>query len=122
MAGCGKKAMPSPPDAGPVPVVSDLSFSVDGGDVQLTWSVPRDISGGEAVVSRARAELGDEMCDGCPLLFQQVAVLPIHPQRPASTQTYRESLSPGFRHTYRVILKEDGGRTGTPSNPVTFDY
>jgi predicted small lipoprotein YifL len=122
IAGCGKKAMPSAPEASPVPAASDLSHEVDGGFVYLEWRVPMDITGGEAIVSRARTKLSDEMCDGCPLVFQQIAVLEIHPKRSALIQTYRESLSPGFRYTYRVVLKGERGRTSPPSNLVTFDY
>jgi hypothetical protein len=121
MAGCGKKAMPSAPDTRPVPPVTDLSHEVGGGYVHLEWRVPTDIIGGVAVVSRSRTKISDDMCDGCPLVFQQIAVLEIPPNRSAP-QTYREPLSPGFRYTYRVVLREARGRTSAPSNLVTFDY
>lgn len=119
-AGCGKKGMPVPPGAEPVPAVSDLSHEVAGGYVHLEWTVPMDAAGGEAVVSRARTELSDG-CDGCPLVFQQVAVKSIHPMRGAVKQTFQEALTPGFRYTYRVVLKVDGAAGGA-SNLVTFDY
>jgi len=114
--------MPSPPDASPVPAATDLSYEIDGGEVRLKWTVPTDIEEGEAVVSRARIKLDGGMCEGCPLVFQQVAVLPIRSLRNALTQTYREPLTPGFRYTYKVELKTDRGRTGAPSNLATFDY
>lgn len=122
IAACGKKAMPSPPGSEPVPVVSDLSYKVDGAEVLLEWTVPNDISEGEVIVSRTETKISDETCDGCPQMFQQVVVLPIQPQPGALKQTCRDSLSPGFRYTYRVVLKTDDGRTGGASNLVTFDY
>lgn len=122
LAGCGKKGMPSPPGVEPAPAVSDLSYELEGTHVRLQWTVPSDIAGGEAIVSRAVTKLDDEMCDECPLVFQRVAVVSIHPQPGAETQTCLDSLSPGFRYTYRVVLKTDDGRTGGASNLVTFDY
>lgn len=122
IAGCGKKAMPSPPGAQPVPAVSDLSHEIAEDGVRLEWSVPTDFAGGEAIVSRAAMKLSDDMCEGCPLVFQQVAALRIHPLRSAFKQAYRDSPAPGYRYTYRVVLKTDNGRTGGASNLVTFDY
>lgn len=114
--------MPSPPGVEPVPVVSDLSQKLDGTDVLLEWTVPNDTAEGEMIVSRAETKLNEETCDGCPLMFRQVAVLPINLQGSDSKQTFRDSLSPGFRYTYKVVLKTEDGRTGEDSNQVTFDY
>jgi hypothetical protein len=62
------------------------------------------------------------MCDGCPLVFQQIAVLEIESRQGVLTQTYREPLSRGFRYTYRVVIRGRRGRTSAPSDLVTFDY
>ncbi len=121
-AGCGKKAMPTPPNTAPVPAVSDLSYRIDGSDVNLAWTVPAGAGEGEAVVSRARTKLSDGECNECPLIFQRIAELPVSATQDAVKQTYREPLAQGFRYTYRVVLRKSGGRTSAPSNLVTFDY
>lgn len=105
-----------------MPTVSDLSHKVEGNEVYLEWTVPAEFGRGEAIVSRARTELGDEMCDNCPLAYRRIAVLPIHPQHSSLTQRHRELLSSGFRYTYRVVLETNNGRTSAASNLVTFDY
>jgi len=122
IAGCGVKAMPSPPGAQPVPAVSDLSHEIAGDGVHLEWTIPTDFAGGEAIVSRAGTKLSEDMCEGCPLVFQQVAALPIHSLESALKQTCLDSPVPGYRYTYRVVLKTDDGRTGGASNLVTFDF
>lgn len=120
--GCGKKAMPSPPGAGPEPVVDDLCSSLDGSDVVLTWTLPPGRGEGEAVVFRARAELGPEMCEGCPPDYQQVEALPFSLGQSPVGQSCRDLLLPGYRYTYKVVLKMDNGRTSAPSNIVSFDF
>jgi hypothetical protein len=122
IAGCGKKAPPTPPGVAPIPTVSDLSYEVDGAGVHLEWTVPMDMAGGEAIVSRAGIKLSDDMCDDCPLVFQKVAAVPIYEQGSALKQAHRDSPSPGYRYTYRIVLKTDDGRTSAASNLVTFDY
>jgi hypothetical protein len=120
-AGCGKKAMPSPPGAGPVTPVADLGSRLDGSHVILTWTLPAGKDEGEAVVSRAQTQLGPEMCEGCPLMYHQVAAIPFSMGQSAVDQSCQDSVSPGYRYTYKVILKMNNGRTSDPSL-VTFDY
>ncbi len=126
-SGCGKKAMPTPPESDPVAAVSDLSHEVHEGYVYLVWSIPDPVAEGrfgrgEAVVSRARTRLEDDSCDGCPLVFQQVAVLPVSSGLGSVKQTHREALAFGFRYTFRVVLQMGRGRTSEPSNLVSFDW
>lgn len=117
--GCGKKAMP--PGAGTVTAVTDLGGELDGFHVTLTWTLPTGKGEGEAVVSRAQTKFGPEMCDDCPLVFQRVAALPFSLGRAPVKQATEDSLSTGYRYTYRVVLKMSNGRTSAPSNLVTFD-
>ena len=126
-SGCGKKAMPTPPESDPVPAVSDLFHEVHGGYVHLAWSIPDPVAEGrfgrgEAVVSRARTRLEDDNCDDCPLVFQQVAVVPVSSGLGSVKQTHREAMTSGFRYTFRVVLQMGHGRTSGASNLVSFDW
>lgn len=114
--------MPSPPGAAPVAAVSDLAYEMDGEHVMLTWTLPVGKGEGEAVVSRSQMKLAEDMCNDCPLVFQKVTTRPFSLNQATMKQTAGDSLSPGYRYTYRVVLEMNNGRTSAPSNLVTFDY
>ena len=127
VTGCGKKTLPVPPHAEPVPAVSDLSHEIDGAQVTLTWTVPGKVQQGsfgegEMILSRARTKLADGPCTGCPLVFQRIAVLPFPWAGAGTRPSYSEGLEHGFRYTYRVVLHMDGGRSSGSSNLAAFDY
>ncbi|MBW2003427.1 MAG: hypothetical protein JRI72_02275 [Deltaproteobacteria bacterium] len=76
--GCGKKAPPVPPREKKPPAVNDLSTSIDGDTLKLTWTIPKekgrimpDLSG--FIVYRSKMLLPDSDCEVCPVPFKRVA-------------------------------------------------
>ncbi len=78
---CGKKAPPVPPREKKPPAVNDLSTSIDGDTLKLTWAIPKekgriisDLSG--FIVYRSKMLLSDSDCEVCPVPFKRVADIP----------------------------------------------
>jgi ABC-type branched-subunit amino acid transport system ATPase component len=106
--------------AGEVPVVSDVSFSVDAGEFVVVWG---RAGSGKSVLLRSLAGLvradGDLTVAGRDLSglasFQRSRMgLRIVPQR--------GGYSPGVTVTENLALARDLGRGGTWSIPLVFDH
>jgi hypothetical protein len=121
---CGKKGPPRLPDAAKLPEISDLSYRLEGGEVVLTWSVPeeavQDLEG--FIIYRSLTSLSEEPCDGCPLVFEKIATVPADaPADPNGHYFYRDPVSEGFRHDYKLgVFREPGGET-QDSNRIRFE-
>lgn len=125
LSGCGIKGPPVPPLAPPVPAVTDLAFRVAGPSVTLTWALsdplPEKMAKGAAFgVYQSRTALGEPACDGCPQVFEKIAVVPFVP-----TDTNRFSIDvapdPGYGYLFKVRLTT-AGQAGPDSRPVKFDF
>ena len=124
--GCGKKAPPLPPHSDPVPPVADLSHSVEGSRVVLTWTIPDKVKQGVfgegvTILFRATTELTDEPCSDCPLVFQRIDEVPILRTDGEPKPSYEEEVRQGFRYTYKVVLHMESGRDSESSNLVVFE-
>ncbi len=124
IGGCGKKGPPRLPDAPTLPEISDLSYQLEGSEVALSWSVPeaavQDLDG--FTIYRSLTSLAEAPCDGCPLVFEKIATVPAAaPDDPIGRYSYRDRISDGFRHIYKVgAFREPGGET-QDSNRIRFD-
>jgi len=78
LSGCGKKAPPKPPRREKPPVVDDLSYSLDGDNLKLTWTIP-EVKGnvksglGGFYVFRSKKSVSEPDCKNCPKIFKRVA-------------------------------------------------
>ena len=127
---CGKKAPPVPPRQVKLPAINDLSASIDGDTLKLTWATPKEkgkiISGLSGfIVYRSKMLLSDSDCKNCPVLFKRVADIPIKVKGSGYMKkgiiTYPESLEKGYRYIYKVIVYGKG-ITSSDSNYVDLIY
>jgi len=126
--GCGKKGPPVPPMQGPPPAISDLSASVDGDVLRLTWTIPSLNSAGleGCMVYKSAEPVSGEKCNNCPIKFKKVADIKITEIRAAapedSRMTYTEPLKKGYRYIYKVVVYNTSGSYGKDSNYADFIY
>lgn len=129
--GCGKKGPPRPPQRPLPPAVEDLRYAIQAGTVELSWTHPA-MAGGNASqpasikVFRSVLSSEDIQCENCPLRFEAVAEIPIHPKAPRKdgprTLHYSEKIDPGYRYFYKVIVFDKYGIGSKRSNVVRFDH
>lgn len=114
---CGRKAPPVPPGIPPLQAAKGLTHTLEGAMVTLTW---KPISGKAAenlagyTVMRSVTGPGDDLCEGCPILFKRARELG------ATTTEYREQVSPGSSYIYKVIGHTTYKETSPDSNLVRF--
>ncbi len=122
---CGKKGPPVPPKIEPLPVVEDLSKSIDGDLLTLTWPLPRqngkiqgDLAGFK--VFRARKPLTDPVCKDCPDKYRLVADIPLQGRISNNRIIYQENLECGYQYKFKVKLYTDRGNESEDSDIVEF--
>ena len=129
--GCGRKGPPVSPSQVQPPVINDLTSSIEGDLLQLTWAKPGDDKKRPAalsgfIVHRSKESVSEPECKDCPILFQRVADIPIQAESSADLEkgvtVYTETLGKGFRYTYKVTVYTDTGVHGRDSNIVGFTY
>ena len=107
LAGCGRKAPPEPPQGTRPAKVNDLSYSMSGSTIKLSWTVPR----------------GEKECPNCPLRFVEVGDVPVPAAGGGATPVvFVQTIEPGYRYVYKVVAYTDEGRRGRDSNQVDFEY
>lgn len=122
-AGCGKKGPPKLPDIKTPSGVNDLAVTLEGGDVVLRWTVTptkkEDNVTAGYLIYRSAEPMSEEACEGCPVLFQRAAKIPLAETVPASNKmAYREALLPGTRYRFKVVPYDAQGQPGPNSNIV----
>ncbi len=129
LVGCGRKAPPEPPLGTRPPKVKDLSFSMTGNTIKLSWMVPADeeqkklpISG--FLVYRSTQSVIEKECPNCPLRFVEVGDVPVPAagRGAAGPVVFVQTIEPGYRYVYKVVAYTDEGHTGRDSNLVDFEY
>ena len=129
LSGCGKKAPPKPPGQEEPPVVDDLSYSLDGDRLKLTWTTPevnRKVNSGLGgfYVFRSKKLVSASDCKNCPVIFKRVADIFSQDTESSGRDSikYAESLEKGYRYIYKVVVYTNNGRTGKDSNIIDFIY
>ncbi len=125
IAGCGVKAPPVPPQLPPVPPVAKLVHRLDDSAVLLEWALSERLSGQQAHkaafgIYRYRAKLSEPVCETCPLIFEKVDSIAYADTNDSRFSTTVD-LDGGYRYVFKVRM-EIGGRVGTDSNLVRFDF
>ncbi len=127
LSGCGKKAPPKPPRQEKLPVVDDLSYSLDGNNLKLTWTIPevkRKVKSGLGgfYVFRSKKSVLEPDCKNCPKIFKRAA--DIFPEDMGNSGKdsikYAVALEKGYRYIYKVVIYTNNGVTGKDSNIVDF--
>jgi predicted small lipoprotein YifL len=129
LSGCGKKAPPKPPRQEKPPVIDDLSYSLDGDNLKLTWTIPevkRKVKSGLGgfYVFRSKKSVSESDCKNCPKLFKRVADISLEHMENSVKDSikYAEVLEKGYRYIYKVVIYTKNGVTGKDSNMVDFTY
>jgi hypothetical protein len=129
LSGCGKKAPPKPPRQEKPPVVDDLSYSLDGDKLKLTWTIPevkRKVKSGLGgfYVFRSKKSVLESDCKNCPKIFKRVADISLEHMRNSGKDSikYAEALEKGRRYIYKVVIYTKHGVMGKDSNIVNFTY
>jgi hypothetical protein len=129
LSGCGKKAPPQPPLHEVPPIVNDLSYSIDGDRLKLTWATPevkRKVKSGLGgfYVFRSKKVVSENDCKNCPVIFKRVADISLEDMRNSGKESikYAETLEKGYRYIYKVVIYTNSGATGKDSNLVDFIY
>ena len=129
LSGCGKKAPPKPPRQEEPPVVNDLSYSLDGDNLKLTWTISkvkgRVKSGlGGLYVFRSKKTVTETDCKNCPKIFKRVADISLENMgNPGKNSIkYAEALEKDYRYIYKVVIYTNKGVTGRDSNIIDFIY
>ena len=129
--GCGKKAPPKPPLHEILPIVNDLSYSIDGDKLKLAWTVPKvkqKVTSGLSgfVIYRSKKPFSESECLNCPVFFKRIADIPIKAKGAGNLKkdiiTYNEILEKGCRYIYKVTGYTDNGVKGDDSNQIDFVY
>ncbi len=121
---CGLKAPPVPPASYPPVAVTDLSAKVSSDFLTLTWTIPApaNATSGKAenfFVYRSKTSLSQPDCPKCPIVFDQVARLPVNGK---SQLTYTETLVKGNKYIYKVVPYSNAGVQGKNSNLAELVY
>ena len=129
LSGCGKKAPPKPSRQEKPSIVDDLSYSLDGDKLKLTWTIPevktKVNSGlGGFYVFRSKKSVSESDCKNCLKIFKRVADISLEHMRNSGKDIikYAEVLEKGYRYIYKVVSYTNNGVTGKDSNMVDFTY
>ena len=122
-AACGKKGPPKLPDVTPPSSVTNLAVTLEGGDVVLRWTAAvakkEDPATEGYLVYRSAEPMSEEACEGCPVLFQRAAKIPLAEALSAANEMlYREAFLPATRYRFKVVPYDAQGRLGPNSNIV----
>lgn len=129
-SGCGKKTFPRPIVPEPPPQVKDLRAEVRGGEVQLSWSAPKEAKKSREYSSYRFAVMKYELpwdkrnCLECPAPGQKT-ILTIDPAYPEPAHFKGDRLvvtdnyvSPGHAYRYQLAVMNQKGREVSFSNPT----
>ncbi|MCD4778057.1 MAG: hypothetical protein K8R12_03725 [Desulfobacterales bacterium] len=131
LSGCGKKAPPKPPRQEKPPVVEDLSYSLDGDKLKLTWTIPEvkrkvksGLGGFYVFRSKKSVSVSEPDCKNCLKIFKRVAdiSLEVMGNSGKDSMKYAEVLEKGYRYIYKVVVYTTNGVMGEDSNVVDFTY
>ena len=124
--GCGKKGPPIVPRREKPPAIKDLSYSLDGSNLELSWSVPEkdssrqpDLTGFTVYVSKVA--LSESECEDCPLRFKAVADVPILKKTEQQQLIYSETVESGYQYVYMIRGYSDDGMISADSNYINFN-
>jgi hypothetical protein len=129
--GCGKKAMPVPPNRITPAAVTNFKGQLAEGQVQLSWRLPepagekagvtRSISSVGVMVYRSKLPLEAGGCKGCPLRFEPIATL-TPPSGGKGAMRYDDKLERGFRYTYKIVLVGENDAVSPDSDLLDITY
>lgn len=129
--GCGKKAMPAPPNRTMPPAVSDFRGELSDGRVKLSWSLSGRagetadakpaVPLAEVRVYRSRLPIEEGGCKNCPLPFEPLARL-APPSGGTGKMGYSDRLDRGFRYTYKIVLVGENDAVGPDSDLLDLTY
>ena len=137
LSGCGKKGDPLPPKPlMPLPP-NQLSYTLEGNLLTLSWHDANKDSGisttrknvftefskafsskpgGGVKIFQAVRKQSKDACQTCPLMFEAVAVVD------SPKTLYQHPIEPGFIYYYKLKSFTDEHLTSDDSETISFEY
>ncbi len=131
LLGCGIKGDPVPPRRFRPATVTDLSYSLDGNSLILTWTIPPEteqmrIRTAGCNVFRSMRPLDDKQCKNCPQPFENIADIPVARDSAGNylqkRLNFSDTLVEGFDYTFKVLCYTDQDMAADDSNVVNLQY
>jgi len=118
--GCGVKGPPVPPQRPPMQPADELTGSLEGDAVILTWRHDPNIKSIDSyVVLRAQDDPAAPQCPGCPLIYQRVGTVLM--DRATRAFRFSETVPDGYIYTYKLRAVSSTGDQGPDSKPIVID-
>ncbi len=131
LPGCGKKGMPKPPGAAPLPAIDNLKSTTRGEVLWLTWSIPEKMGDRASdvvgfVVYRSKLATTESPCENCPVVFRKLGQIPVEGTFSGGigkkTFSYEDVLEKDHRYVYQISTLISNGQESPGSNPVTVNF
>jgi hypothetical protein len=118
---CGKKGPPVPPRAIAPQPVKDLKGEVVQKGVRLSWTIPEGEK--QFRLLKAVVPLTEAPCADCPVRFTEQLDIDITDSKIVQIDgdkvTYWESMEPGNRYVYKIVVISADGIKSKDSNIVS---
>jgi hypothetical protein len=118
---CGKKGPPVPPSVIIPQPVKDLKGEVVQDGIRLSWTIPGEEK--QFSLFKAVVPLTEDPCEDCPVRFTEQRDIDITDSKILQIEgdkvTYWESMEPGKRYTYKIVVISEDGIESKDSNIVS---
>lgn len=131
LLGCGIKGDPVPPQRFRPAAVTDLSYSLDGNNLILTWTIPPETTDMKnktagCQVFRSVRSLDEAQCKNCPVPFENIADIPVVRDSAGNylqkKLMHTETLVGGFDYTFKVLCYTNQDMVADDSNVINLQY
>ena len=126
-----KKEPPVAPRWQPPAPVNDLSHSIKGDHVILTWTIPKKTNRHVSPligfkVFRSKVSISEADCKNCPITFIETGNISAELKRDQEKKqepiAFSQALEPGYRYTLMVRGYSDNGMVSKDSNYIHFIF
>lgn len=118
---CGKKGPPVPPKAIVPQSVRDLKGEVIQEQARLSWTMPRGEK--QCRLLKAVVPFTEDLCADCPVQFTTQVDIDITDSKIVQIEgdkvIYWESITPGKRYFYKILVISEDGVESKDSNIVS---
>lgn len=128
IAGCGKKGDPVYPEVVYPAAVSDLTVSLEGKGIELSWNAPDKVSKIKLIkILKSEIRLDNNFCPTCPRNYSLITELslkdPMISKRDDGGFGYRDNrIRKGFLYSYRVLLCTSSSVCSEESSRAELKY
>lgn len=123
------KGPPEPPTGEKPPEVKDLSYSIAGNTITLSWSLPPTTEKAKNPVAgffiyEFQQSAHERECPNCPVIFKKIGEVPVRGagrgKSGAQPIVFVQTIEPGYRYIFKVKAYDKEGFASRDSNFVEF--